>query len=190
MAKLLPFRQFNENDIVNQFALEGTGEAGLLVSVSAGNFDDQHSWDFTNSPGATYDRVSSFTYSVKTKVRPAVSGDVKSSLLGFSLYNVYLLDENGEKYLYNKQKRIDNNVIVSGQAMPVLTKGIVTLASGAYIGTPAVGNVIRPSNTVAGAVDVVSASLSGLNSAQVFGKVIGTSTKHGGNILVMFDTNV
>lgn len=190
MAKLLPFRQINENDIVNQFALEGTGEAGLLVTVSAGNMDDQHNWDFTNSPGATFDRVSSFTYSTKTRVRPSVSGDTKAGVLGFSLYNVFLTDENGEKYLYYKQKRIENNVIISGQTMPVLTKGLVTLTSGAYIGTPAVGSVIRPSNTVAGAVDVVSLSLSGLNKDQVFGKVIGTGSKHGGYIMVMFDTNV
>jgi len=190
MAKLLPFRSVNEYDIVNQFALEGTGEAGLLVSISAGNMDEQHGWDFTNSPGAQFNRISSFTYDVKTKVRPSLSGEAKNVVLGFTQFNVAIWDENGEKYQYYKQKATENNVILSGKAMPVITKGLLTLTSGAYIGTPAIGSVIRPSNTVAGAVDVVSPALSGLNKDQVFGKVIGTGSKHGGYIMVLFDTNV
>ncbi len=187
--KLLPFRSFNEQDINQQFALSGTGEAGLFVAISAGNMDDQHNWDFTNSPGATYDRISSFTYDVKTKVRPVTSGDTKFNTLGVTLFNVALTDENGEKYLYYKQKAIENNVIQSGKAMPVLTKGLVTLGSGAYNGTPAIGSVIIPSNTVAGAVDVLAVA-SVANKDQILGKVIGTGSKHGGYAMVYLNAGV
>lgn len=189
MPKLLPFRQINDNDIVNQFALNGTGDAGLIVSVSAGNMDDQHGFDFTNSPGASFDRVSSFTYAMNTKVRPCASGDTKYNVLGIMTHNVHLTDENGEKYLYYKQKATENNVVLSGKAVPVLTKGLVTLGSGAYIGTPLVGSVIIPSNTVAGSVDIAVASAVS-NKDLILGKVIGTGAKHGGYAMVMFNAGV
>jgi len=46
--RLLPFRQYNEHDVINMFALEdasvnenitgfGSGDAGVFVKVSAGN---------------------------------------------------------------------------------------------------------------------------------------------------------
>lgn len=189
MPKLLPFRQINDNDIVNQFALVGTGEAGLLVALNNGNMDDQHGFDWSNSPGATFNRVHSFNHVTKTTVRQSTSGDTKYNLLGLTLRSVALTDENGEKYEYYKQKRIENEVIRSGQAMPVLTKGLVTLASGAYNGTPAVGSVVIASDTVNGAFDVKTyASVS--NKDQIVGKVIGTGAKQGGYAMVLFNCGV
>lgn len=189
MAKLLPFRQINDNDIVNQFSLVGTGEAGLLVAVNAGNMDAQMGYDFTNSPGALYTRVSSFNNVTLTNVRQSTSGDNKYTVLGFTLFNVAEFDENGEKYRYYKQKATENNVILSGNTVPVLTKGLLTLASGAYNGTPAVGSVIIPSNTVSGAVDVL-AYASVANKDQIIGKVIGTGSRQGGYAMVLFNAGV
>jgi len=188
MAKLLPFRQINDNDIVNQFALQGIGEAGLLVSVSAGDMDNQMGWDYTNYPGAQFDRVSSYKNVTKTLVRPSTSGDTKAVVLGLTLFNVALTDENGEKYEYYKQKATENNVILSGRTMPVLTKGLVTLASGAYNGTPLIGSVLIPSTTVAGTFDI--STIGAATANQVLGKVIGTGAKHGGYAMVLFDASV
>ncbi len=189
MAKLLPFRQLNDNDIVNQYSLVGTGEAGLLVSVSNGNMDDSHNWDFTNHPGAQFDRVSSYIYKTTTTVSQTTSGATKYNTLGFTLFNVAEFDENGEKYRYYKQKATDNNVILSGKTVPVLTRGLVTLASGAYNGTPAIGSVIKPSDSVAGTVDVVAYSAVS-NKDQIIGKVIGTGSRHGGYAQVLFNCGV
>lgn len=187
--KLLPFRQINDNDINNQFALQGTGEAGLLVSVSLGNMDEQMGWDYTNFPGAQFNRVSSYKNVTQTRVRPSQSGDTKFNVLGLTLFNVALTDENGEKYEYYKQKATENNVIISGNTMPVLTKGLVTLVSGAYNGTPSLGNVLIASNSVAGAFDVLPyASVS--NKDQILGKVIGSGVKHGGYAMVYFNAGV
>lgn len=187
MAKLLPFRSINDRDIVNQYALLGTGEAGLLVAINNGNMDDSAAnWDFTNSPGATYTRVSSFNAVTTAQVRQSTSGDNKYTILGFTLFNVAEFDENGEKYRYYKQKATENNVILSGQTVPVLTRGLLTLASGAYNGTPQVGSVIIPSDTVSGAVDVLAyASVS--NKDQIIGKVIGTGARQGGYAMVLFN---
>ena len=41
ITKLLPFRQYDDNDVVNMFAMEGTDKgAGTLVKVSAANLND------------------------------------------------------------------------------------------------------------------------------------------------------
>lgn len=190
MPKLLPFRQINDNDIVNQYALEGTGEAGLLVAVNLGNLDAQTDWNYSNFPGAQFDRVSSYRMHVRgTTVRQSTSGDTKYTLLGVTLFNVAMTDENGEKYEYNKQKRIDNNIIVSGNAMPVLTKGLLTLGSGAYNGTPAVGSVLKASDSVSGAFDVVAYSAVS-NKDQIVGKVIGTGSRHGGYVQALINCGV
>ena len=40
-------------------------------------------------------------------------------------------DENGEKLLYNPQKREELQCVLPGQAVPILTRGIVTLTADA-----------------------------------------------------------
>ena len=188
--RLLPFRSYNEKDVVNQFALVGTGVAGLLVTINNGNLDDQGDWDFTNYPGAQYFRVSNPNFVTQTNVRQSTSGDTKHNVLGFTLFNVAEFDENGEKYRYYKEKATENSVILSGMTVPVLTRGLLTLGSGAYNGTPTVGAVIIPSNTVAGTIDFTSSSASGLNTQQIIGKVIGTGSLQGGYAMVLFNAGV
>ena len=46
-----------------------------------------------------------------------------------TLYQTAKNDENGEKLLYNPQKQEEKQAMLPGQAVPILTKGIVTLAS-------------------------------------------------------------
>ena len=55
------------------------------------------------------------------------------------------LDENGEKLIFNPRKAAEMGVVLSGQAVPVLTKGLVTY-SGATQGV-AVGNFAFVSGT-------------------------------------------
>jgi hypothetical protein len=188
--KLLPFRQINDNDIVNQFALEGTGEAGLLVTVSNGNMDAQTDWNYTNFPSVSVTRVSNYKMNTKTTVRQSQSGDTKFGVLGVTLFNVAVYNENGEKYEYlSKERRAEQNVIVSGNTMPVLTKGLLTLGSGAYNGTPAVGSVLIASDTVTGAFDVKAYSAVS-NKDQILGKVIGTGARHGGYVMALINCGV
>ena len=41
ITNLLPFRQYDDNDVINMFAMEGTDKAaGTLVKVSAANLND------------------------------------------------------------------------------------------------------------------------------------------------------
>lgn len=183
MSKLLPFRQYNENDVINQFALNGTGEAGTFVAVSAGDLDNQYGWDWTNSPGAVHDDIHNFTHVQKALVRKCTSGDNSYAVIGVTLNDVAIYDENGEKYAYNKAKRIENGVVLSGQTVPILSRGIVCIKTGAYEGTPAIGSVITPSTTTDGAVAIQTVAAATAN--QILGTIIGSGTKQGGYMMVL-----
>jgi hypothetical protein len=139
--RLLPFRQYNEHDVVNMFALEdasvndnitgfGAGDAGVFVKVTAGNLDlDPVTYGTSSYLGKTdYPFVGANGYpSVSLKVAPAASGDIKP--LGLTLWETAKYDENGQKLIYYPQKAIENQVLLPGQSVPVLTRGIVTLTS-------------------------------------------------------------
>ena len=60
--------------------------------------------------------------------------------MGVLLHDVKETDENGEKLVFNPRKAAEMEVALSGQAVPVLTRGIV-LYSGTNLAaqTPAVG---------------------------------------------------
>jgi len=92
--RLLPFRQYGENDVVNMYALVdgsvnesttgvGAGDAGVFVKVSAGNFDlDPVSYATDSYLGKTdFPHVGANQYpSVNLKVTPAASGDLSNCL--------------------------------------------------------------------------------------------------------------
>lgn len=115
--RLLPFRQYDDNDVVNMYALVdeaindnvtgvGTGDAGVFVKVSAGNFDlDPVSYSSDSYLGKTdYPHVGVNQYpKVNLKVTPAASGDL-TNCLGLTLRQTAKYDENGEKLLYYRQK--------------------------------------------------------------------------------------
>lgn len=208
--RLLPFQQKAENDVVNLFSLTDTGVMGTFVSVYTANLDDEHGWDYGNAPGASFDRIHSYRYETKLKVRPCTSGDKASQVLGLTLFNTLELDENGEKYLYDPQKAKENHVVVSGKSVPVAAKGIFTISASGYSnGTgnlPQVGDLVVPSNTEDGKVAFVSESEVGPSKYydssvtgfvdnvtdsyfedQVLGKVIGTGSRHGGYAMIKLD---
>ncbi len=140
--RLKPFRQHAETDVVNLFsfvdndgavmasysALKADGakvNKGVLVSVHQSgwkNTDDPVNKTGIGNPGATYTNTVSFRYGATAKVEPRRSGATPA---GITLWDVAEVDENGEKLLYNPVKAAEMQAVVSGQAVPVLTKGIV-----------------------------------------------------------------
>jgi hypothetical protein len=197
-TKLLPFRQINEQDKLNLFSLNSTGELGAFVSIVTGtaNMDDMHGYS-TTTPGASFNHAYSYRYKNNMQVRPSQSGDKRDLVVGITLNHTLEEDENGQKYLYYKQKGLENQVVVSGQAVPILTKGVVTLKTEAFVtGTcgvnrPKPGQVFAPASTEPGKVfafgrqEIVSGFL--YSESQILGKVLATGSKFGGYALVQFD---
>ena len=151
--RTLPFRQYNETDVINMFAL-GTGfvnesvtdssatsygEAGVFVTIESGNLNvDTITYDnaYASYLGKTnYPHVGANQYPrVSISLKPATSGD---ALIGMTLRQTAKTDENGEKLLYYPQKAEELMCMLPGQAVPVATRGIFTLDDAAF--TVAIG---------------------------------------------------
>ncbi len=206
--RLLPFRSFDENDVVNEYSLDTTGEYGMLVKISRGDLDDVQG-ELADSFGSDFDRVSSPYWGVKNKITPSTSGDTKYDVLGLTLYSTLSEDENGENLKYNRQKGIELHSVISGKAVPVVGKGRFTLGVDAYTvtgGAPnptgaavqgSVGDVVVPSNYEVGKFDIVPASVieatgtpalpTEYGSNQVLGRVMATGNGLGGMVQVQLD---
>lgn len=141
--RILPFRQYNEHNVVNLYALDGSatipgdlatngdGDAGLLVSIKNGDFDK--GIDYTNDPylGKTdYPHIGANGYPKVTGMTFEPCGG--SNPLGITLRQTATHDENGEKLLYYRQKAIEHQAVLPGEVVPVLTAGLVTLAHTAF----------------------------------------------------------
>jgi hypothetical protein len=187
-TRLLPLRDYDEHEVLGFFALNQTGVAGQFVTVSAFDPDAQNGFSSV-APGATYDNVLSLRHEVKAKVTPAASGAKASQVLGITLYSTLEYDENGEKLIFHPEKKAKLKAVTSGEAVPILKRGLVTLAASAYLGTPAAGSVgvISPSGDgkilAVAATGLVTTGV-GYKLDDVVGRFISSpGTKQGGYAL-------
>ena len=153
---LRPFRDYSEHDVVNLFTYSGAQDAngviataGTVVKVIGNGFQPVVAStnppgtgflgavpvDMAGSVGAGFANVVSDRYALTAKVTAASSGDVA---MGITLVTTQELDENGEKLVFNPRKVAEKGVVISGQSVPVLTRGIVVY-SGSQIGAANVG---------------------------------------------------
>ena len=187
MLRILPFRQYDENDVINLFALDGAsanesttdtgaGDAGVFVTISAGDFDkDPVSYTDDSYLGKTdYPFIKAQYPKVNLECSPAISGD---SCLGLTLRQTAKADENGEKLLYNPIKAEELFCVLPGQAVPVATRGVFTLTAEGYSGSLAVGGGIALSAVESGKVVPCAAT-----AAQKVGIVIGTGSRSSGTV--------
>lgn len=160
MAKrLLPYRKENPFDVVNAYALEDTyvnnnitgtgfGDDGVFVTISACNFDvDPISFSTDSYLGKTDFPAVGWNQrpSVAAKIKPAYSGDIKA--FGVTLKETALYNENGEYLSRHNNMRVENDVVLKGQAVPVLTKGELMVSYRAVDGTLTVGQGFKLSAT-------------------------------------------
>lgn len=184
--RLLPFRQYDEQDVVNLYALEsglalasttgdGEGSNGVLVKVTNGNFNqDVVTYASDDYLGKTdYPFVGGDMYpSNPLTISGAASGDLP---LGITLNQTAKADENGEKLLYNTTKKEELQAVLPGQSVPVATKGIFTLAAEAFDGSAsdyAVGTGIQISDNNVGKITGVAPT-----DGAAFGTVLGTGSR-------------
>ena len=178
---LSPFRDYSEHDVVNLFAYSGDSTLvtrGLAVKVVGDGFApaaNSSPTELLGNVGAAFPNASSQRFGTVSKIALAGSGDL---ILGLTLLDIRELDENGEKLLFNPRKAAEMNVVISGQTVPVLTKGIV-LYSGDRITNTAVGQVAVVSGT-AGELINVSAAAYATNSAvwTKVGKFLGKAVNN------------
>lgn len=175
ITNLLPFRQYDDNDVVNLFALEDDSTsvgAGVIVKVK--DITDGLNADLAYEQGGNnFLNVQGNAYSPEIvnplKVEKAADGDVA---LGITLRDVRETDENGEKLRFYPQKREELQCVVSGQTVPVATKGIFTLMASAFSGA----SVPAPLSELK-AVD--SGLFAANGNGNVIGRVLATGKREG-----------
>ena len=142
MAHLRPFRDYDEKDVINLFALDldagtnadgaislGTSWAGRVshghvVAVDNGWNKGLELHEMLGDAGAGSAGLSNVTtqrYGITAKMRSA-GGALKA--LGLTLFNIAQYDENGEQLKFNPHKASELEACIVGQAVPVVTRGI------------------------------------------------------------------
>ena len=186
--RLLPFRQYAEEDVVNLFANDsandkvtdtGAGDAGIFVTVSAGDFSaDPVGYETNSYLGKTdYPFIGRNQYpTVPLKVTAASGGQ---SCVGVTLLQTALKDENDEKLLYYPQKKLETQSVLSGEAVPVLGKGIVSLSDDAFEGgtIPDVGNFVEISASELGKITDAGATHPGVVGKTVVGQILAAGQR-------------
>jgi len=162
----------------------GNGSAGVFVKVSAGNLDldpiQYTATDITNTLGKSdYPFLGAAQYpAVPLQFTAATAG---VPVLGMTLNQTLATDENGERLLYNPVKRAELQAVLTGQAVPVATRGIFTLSDSAIDWVDA--NMVVNSHLIisanAGKVSGLLASavspITGTTS--IIGRILGTGQR-------------
>ena len=188
--RLYPFRQYSEFDVINLFASDtadtspstnGNGSAGVFVKVSAGNLDqDPITYAANSYLGKTdYPFIGAAQYpSVPLKFTAATAGD---PVLGITLNQTLQQDENGEKLLYNPVKRQELQAVLTGQAVPVATRGVFTLADTAIDwvdGSMTVNNHLVISANAGKVSGLAASAVSPITgTTSIVGRILGTGQR-------------
>jgi len=170
MANLKPFRDYDEHDVINLFAYSGTvgNKGNVVVAQGQGvNLLDPTSLDNLSSFGNTL----SAQFNVPWTVTEASASSTKSQVVGMLLKDVRNTDENGERLIYNPRKAAEMDVIISGQAVPILTRGLV-LVNGIQGAAPGFGSGAAP--TANGNLFVT-----GAGTTNAIGKFLGPTGSDG-----------
>jgi hypothetical protein len=190
--RLLPFRQYAEQDVINMFALQsddilektnirGKGDQGVFVKITAGalndgptTYDDQYQ-DYLGMDPSSVPYVGKDQYPrVITEVGVAGSGD---NSIGVTLYQTAKADENGQKLLYYPQKKLEQQAVLPGESVPVLSRGIITVS--ADQGTVNGNNGIDIAAEIIAGTDVVGKGVGLLNNGKLGTTNAGIGTQFG-----------
>ncbi len=138
--RLKPFRDYSEHDVLNLFAFGDVDvilnastvvHAGSAVKVKTGWSNTNEPQDMIGDVGAAYANTVSERYGVSADVQ-YTDGGADEAALGITLYDVREFDENGEALKFNPRKQEELQCSLTGQAVPIATRGVFLMATGAW----------------------------------------------------------
>ena len=183
-TKLHPFRQYNENDVINLFTYDGTSvDAGRLLKLDSSNqwsgLGSDDYVDLGSDTGNSYSNVVSTQYTLKGKLDLAGLADRP---LGINTMAMADTDENGEKLAFNPRKQAELQASLTGQAVPIATRGLFLMATGAWANSP--GVVFNQDVFATGNGQVTTLGNKATNNR--IGRTLGNPDADG-SVLVKFD---
>lgn len=172
---LKPLRDYSEHDVVNFFSLnELTGAKGSIVKIVGNGFiSDSNKGIASDLASIASNDAYSPRYEVTAKVGFAGASEVQKPF-GMMLYDVKEVNQFGYPLLYDKQRKLEAQAVVSGDAVPIVRKGIFLVKPDS--GTPAAGSGIAPA--AGGAAKVVDLKVAAQSSG-AFGEFLGTADTDG-----------
>jgi len=181
ITRLLPNRSIDEKDVINFYSLNAaSGEAGTFVKVVDADLS-KDSVQYVNRPDAFLNNLGNATSQypeVPYKVGETTGTGDAGAVLGMLLKDVRETDENGQKLHFYNQKRDELQCLLSGEAVPILTAGVVEINARGLEGgvAPNINDaaVLGANGKVTG---VAYASLSTEQKDAVVGKFIGTGIR-------------
>ena len=188
--RLEPFRDYSEHDVLNLFAFGdsavalGTTDvvyAGSCVKVKTGWSNSNEPQDMIGNVGAGYNNTVSQRWGVASDVE-YTDGGADEAALGMTLYDVREYDENGEALKFNPRKQDELQCSLTGQAVPIATRGVFLMATGAWISSDGVLQNQDVFATGNGQVTTLGAKAVNNRIGRTLG---GPSTD--GSVLVKFD---
>ena len=187
--RLKPFRDYSEHDVINLFAFGdhavtlGTTDvvyAGSAVKVRTG-WSNTNELSMIGNVGAGYNNTVSQRWGVSADVE-YTDGGADEAALGILLYDVREYDENGEKLAFNPRKQAELQCSLTGQAVPIATRGIFLMATGAWVSSPA----LVQDNDVFATGDGKLTTLGNKATNNRIGRTLGGPDADG-SVLVKFD---
>ena len=187
--RLKPFRDYSEHDVINLFAFgDKDVSLGTTTVIYAGSaVKVQTGWSNTNElqmlgdVGAAYANTVSERYGVSADVQ-YTEGGADEAALGLTLYDVREYDENGEALKFNPRKQDELQSVLSGQAVPIATRGVFLMATGAWASS---AGILQDQDVFAtGNGQVTNLGAKATNNR--IGRTLGGPDADG-NVLVKFD---
>ena len=188
--RLRPFRDYSEHEVINLFAFGdeavalGVSDvvyAGSCVKVKTGWKNDDETQDMIGNVGASYNNTISQRWGVTAEVE-YTDGGADEAALGITLYDVREYDENQEALKFNPRKAAELQAVLTGQAVPVATRGLFLLATGAWAGANEVAINMDVFATGNGQITTVGAKATN----NVIGRTLGGPDSDG-SVLVKLD---
>mgnify|MGYP006093377921 CR=1 FL=1 len=187
--RLLPYRQYDEQDVVNLFSygdapngkpsVSSKADAGVLVKVSASDLSAppvEYLSSHSLLGKTDYPHVARNGYpQVPLKV---VAAGVDSDALGITLNQTCTHDENDENLLRYPQKKAELFAVTSGEAVPIATKGIFTFDEKAIASWEGTDGVVSDGvNVWAGAAADGKIAIVNDKPTHPVGKVLGAGKR-------------
>jgi len=187
--RILPFRQYDENDVINLYSLDetipvdpsedGVNAAGVVVKIDAGVMGDEViSLDDNTYLGKKYSAPVGQNKYPENPLKVKASGNDSKDALGITLRQTLSHDENGEKLLYYRLKADELQAVLPGETVPVLTKGVVTLSADAVTGALVAGNRLQVA--AAGKLKLLVEDANAITQMPCVGKVLAVGERKAG----------
>ena len=171
--QLKPFRDYSEHDVLNLFTLDGEYPAGTFVTAKADGFVSDANPLFADDSFVEGSLSARFT--VPAIAKACDPNTPANKVIGMTLKDLKNRDENGYPLKWEPKKAAERDVVISGEAVPIVRRGVFLYKGIESVGQINFGDQLGISAVGGTRLVVLDAPSSNL----VVGRTLGTPDKDG-----------